>query len=94
MLHTLRQSPFQFDIHQMLPYLSPQDDLLLIEDGVYAALPGPVLASLGTMPIQIYALRQDIEARGLSAQISREITCVDYTEFVKLAVRHTQHFAW
>jgi len=95
MLHTLRHSPFQSDISSLLPYLQAGDALLLIEDGVIAALANSaVLKILLQHPITVYALREDVDARGLSAHISDKISCVGYPEFVKLVVKHQQHFAW
>ncbi|MRT58414.1 sulfurtransferase complex subunit TusB [Enterobacteriaceae bacterium RIT693] len=95
MLHTLRQSPFQCDISEMLRYVQPGDDLLLMEDGVIAALNNSrALELLLSAPISISALREDVEARGLIAQISSRVVCVSYTDFVRLAIKHDQQFAW
>ncbi|HEY3987050.1 sulfurtransferase complex subunit TusB [Cedecea sp.] len=95
MLHTLRQSPFQCDISEMLRYVQPGDDLLLMEDGVIAALNNSrALELLLSAPISISALREDVEARGLIAQISSKVVCVSYTDFVRLAIKHDQQFAW
>ncbi|AIR64169.1 sulfurtransferase complex subunit TusB [Cedecea neteri] len=95
MLHTLRQSPFQCDITEILRYTQPGDDLLLIEDGVIAALNGSrALELLLSAPITVSALQEDVEARGLSAQISSKIERVGYTDFVRLTIKHSQQFAW
>ncbi|MEF5008146.1 DsrH/TusB family sulfur metabolism protein, partial [Escherichia coli] len=40
MLHTLSHSPWQCDIDALLSMLREGDDLLLIQDGVLAALEG------------------------------------------------------
>ena len=40
MLHTLSHSPWQCDIDALLSMLRDGDDLLLIQDGVLAALEG------------------------------------------------------
>lgn len=95
MLHTLRHSPFQCDLAEILRFMQPGDDLLLIEDGVIAALGNSrALELLLSAPISVSALQEDIEARGLIAQISSKIECVSYTDFVRLAVKHDQQFAW
>ena len=95
MLHTLRQSPFQCDISEMLRYVQPGDDLLLIEDGVIAALNNSrALELLLSAPITVNVLREDVEARGLDVQISPRIGRVDYTDFVRLVIKHDQQFAW
>ncbi|VEB95128.1 tRNA 2-thiouridine synthesizing protein B [Cedecea lapagei] len=95
MLHTLRQSPFQCDISEMLRYMQPGDDLLLIEDGVIAALNhSRALELLLSAPITVSALQEDVEARGLAVQISTSVERVDYTDFVRLVIKHDQQCAW
>ncbi|NIG79312.1 sulfurtransferase complex subunit TusB [Klebsiella sp. Ap-873] len=95
MLHTLRHSPFQCDITEILRYTQPGDDLLLIEDGVIAALNGSrALELLLSAPITVHALQEDVEARGLVAQISSKVERVGYTDFVRLTIKHSQQFTW
>ena len=95
MLHTLRQSPFQCDITEIMRLVQPGDDLLLIEDGVIAALnDSRALELLLSAPITVSALQEDVEARGLSAQISSKVERVGYTNFVRLTITHIQQFAW
>ncbi len=95
MLHTLHQSPYQYDLTLLLRALTPEDGLLLLQDGVIAALEGcAALEKLCAAPINLYALKEDIEARGLSAQISTRIHQVDYTDFVRLTVAHPKMMAW
>lgn len=95
MLHTLRHSPWQSDISELSRMLQAGDDLLLIQDGVNAALDGGrYLESLLNAPITIYVLEDDIRARGLSAQISGSVVRVDYTDFVRLTVKHSAQMAW
>lgn len=95
MLHTLRYSPWQCDIAELLRMLQPGDDLLLIQDGVIAALEGGrYLESLLAAPITVYVLEEDIHARGLSAQISGSVVRVGYTDFVRLTVKHSAQMAW
>lgn len=95
MLHTLRQSPFQCDITEIVRLLQPGDDLLLIEDGVIAALNGGrALELLLSAPITVSALHEDVMARGLAAQLSPRVECVNYTDFVRLTIKHSQQIAW
>lgn len=94
MLHTLSHSPYECDLHTLLRALSPGDDLLLIQNGVIAALDGPVLELLLSAPIILSVLNEDIDARGLNAQISSSVTRVGYTEFVRLASKHCTQMAW
>ncbi len=94
-LHTLSRSPYQTDIDAMLRCVAPQDALLLLQDGVIAALAqGNTVARLLAQGVPVYALREDVEARGLAAQISTSILLVDYTEFVRLTAQHAVQLAW
>lgn len=95
MLHTLRHSPWHTDITALCRLLKVGDDLLLIEDGVLAMVEGnPFLEILRSAPITLYVLREDVEARGLAGQIPDDIASVDYTDFVRLAVKHPGQLAW
>lgn len=95
MLHTLRHSPWQCDIEGMLRMLRDGDDLLLIQDGVLAAIKGNRFVEiLNNAPINVFALREDVDARGLVGQISTKIDVVSYTDFVKLAVKHPTQMSW
>lgn len=95
MLHTLRHSPWQCDIAELMRMLQSGDDLLLIQDGVNAALEGGrYIESLLAAPITVYVLEEDIHARGLAAQISGNVVRVGYTDFVRLTVKHSAQMAW
>ena len=95
MLYTLMHSPWQCDIDTLLLLLEAQDDLLLLQDGVTAALLGSaMLEKLQNTPAKLWVLQEDVVARGLVAQISTSVTCVDYTEFVALTAKHQQQIAW
>lgn len=95
MLYTFRYSPYNADLKALLRYMRPEDCLLLTEDGVLAGLKetaslGALLSSAGA----VFALQEDIEARGLTAQFAAEIPRISYAGFVKLTVEHPQHIAW
>jgi tRNA 2-thiouridine synthesizing protein B len=95
MLHTLSTSPWHADIAAMLRLIKEGDDLLLLSDGVIAAVAqGRFLEILQSAPISIYALQEDIDARGLAGQIADSVIRVSYTEFVRLTVKHTGQLAW
>ncbi len=65
MLHTLSSSPWHTDLRAMLRLVKDGDDLLLLSDGVIAAIAGgPFLEILRSAPITIHALQDDIDARG------------------------------
>lgn len=94
-LHTLSHSPYRTDIDAMLRGVAPGDALLLLQDGVIAGLAqGGASARLLAPGVPVYALRADVEARGLVEQISSSVRLVDYTEFVRLTVQHAAQLAW
>lgn len=95
MLHTLSHSPWQCDIDGLQRMLRDGDALLLIQDGVLAAVEGSRYVEILTnTPIKVYALKDDIDARGLAGQISARIDVVGYNDFVNLAVAHTSQMNW
>lgn len=95
MLFTLQHSPFRCDLNGLLRLLKAGDDLLLLQDGVIAGLRATApLSALQQSGATLYVLRDDVEARGLSAQIATSIAVVDYTDFVALAVKNPQQMAW
>ncbi|AYY06763.1 sulfurtransferase complex subunit TusB [Enterobacter roggenkampii] len=95
MLHTLSHSPWQCDIDALLSMLRDGDDLLLIQDGVLAALEGSRFVEMLTnAPITVSALKDDLDARGLSGRISAKIDVVGYTDFVNLTVTHASQMNW
>ncbi|CAK9886506.1 MAG: Protein TusB [Candidatus Erwinia impunctatus] len=95
MLHTLSRSPYQCDLTTLLRLISADDDLLLIQDGVLAAIAGSTVSKvLSEQGITCYVLREDVMARGLTAQLAESVILTDYSGFVGLTVRHQQHMAW
>ncbi|WP_407438653.1 sulfurtransferase complex subunit TusB [Lelliottia sp.] len=95
MLHTLSHSPWHADIEGLLRILGDGDELLLIQDGVLAAIDGGrFIEILNNAPIKVIALKDDIDARGLAGQISTKIDVVGYTDFVKLTIKHSTQMSW
>jgi tRNA 2-thiouridine synthesizing protein B len=71
--------------------------ILLIEDGIYAALKGTAAAkklqeTMKTVPV--YALEPDIEARGMKGRIVEGVKLVDYGGFVDLVAEYPTTQAW
>lgn len=65
MLHTLSVSPWHADIAAMLRLMEHGDDLVLLSDGVTAAIAdGRFLEILQSAPITLYVLQDDVDARG------------------------------
>jgi len=67
--------------------------VLLIEDGVYNALPS-ILARHATEGIRVVALRTDADARGVSAKLASYVALADDRDFVQLVVDHKPIVTW
>ncbi|WP_321283299.1 sulfurtransferase complex subunit TusB [uncultured Vibrio sp.] len=72
---------------------SEQDDILLIEDAVYAANPQHQ-AFHHVKGTAVFALESDIQARGMGNRISPSVTVVTYTGFVELTVKQDKSLTW
>lgn len=95
MLFTLSNSPHHCDFSLLLKMVAPDDALLLMQDGVFAALHDSEACELLSKHVQsVYVLSEDLAARGLVGQISHKITLIDYTGFVALTEKHAQQTAW
>lgn len=95
MLYTLLHSPWQCDFDSLLLLLQEGDDVLLLQDGVTAALAGSQkLQQLLASPATLWVLEEDVMARGLTAQISANVSRLNYTGFVTLTTKHPQQVAW
>lgn len=98
MLHIVNKSPFERNaLDSCLRFGRDGSAVLLIEDGVYAVTRGNIAepkikAALGQM--KIYALRPDLEARGMQHAVLEGIQLVDYGGFVDLVTGHTAVQSW
>ncbi|WP_250658317.1 sulfurtransferase complex subunit TusB [Alkalimarinus coralli] len=98
-LHILNKSPkTPFPASQCARFISEQDSVLLIEDAVYYALPStiPLLlsTSLQSETTAIYALKEDLEARGILALAHKGVQLVSYDGFVELTASHDKSTSW
>ena len=98
MLHIVNKSPFQTSsLDSCLRLARPGSALLLIEDGVYAATTGSEAQeriSAACSQLKVYALRPDMDARGVAAKAIDGVTLVDYAGFVDLAAQHHSSQSW
>ena len=98
MLHTVNKSPFDHNtLETCLKYAKQGSAVLLIEDGVYAVAKGTAVSkqlqdALKTVPI--YALKPDVEARGIQNRVLDGVKLVDYAGFVDLVVEHNTVQSW
>lgn len=99
MLHTVNKSPFERNsLDTCLRLAKKGSAILLIEDGVIAAMKGTQQSSKlegATGNQDIFVLGPDLKARGLSEdQVIDGIKVVDYSGFVDLVEERGAVNAW
>lgn len=96
MLHTVNKAPHTHDcLDACLRVCGDDAAIVLIEDGVYAALVGSDSAErLCARAGAVYALQPDLAARGLIEQVRPQINVIDYTGFVQLCCEHASVQSW
>lgn len=99
MLHLINKSPFDRPaLESCLRLAQAGSSVLLIEDGVYAALrKATYAAAIGerTGELEFYVLGPDVSARGLDDKpLIDAIKLVDYAGFVDLVVEHEVIQSW
>jgi len=99
MLHTVNKSPFERrTLDACLRHAVKGAGVLLIEDGVYAAFGGTVVAEKVKAAMadhKIYVLGPDVSARGMSENhVIDGITVVDYGGFVDLVAEYDKVQSW
>jgi tRNA 2-thiouridine synthesizing protein B len=95
-LHILSHSPFADSrLASCLRLLGANDALLLTGDALYSLRPNTAnLQALQLLPtgIALYALDEDLVARGLTAP--ERVQAVDYPGFVELCSRYAKVNSW
>jgi len=98
MLHIVNKSPFQTStLDTCLRMAQAGNALLLIEDGIYAATAGSAAEARirqACTKLKVYALRPDMDARGVTGKLIEGVTPVDYAGFVDLTVEHSTSHSW
>ncbi len=99
MLHTVNKSPAEKNsLHSCLRLAQAGSDILLIENGVYAAMldaDSSETVSAALKVHRVFVLEPDLTCRGLSvAEVIPGIERVDYNGFVELAVANDSVFSW
>jgi len=101
MLYTISTSPYYGDFDSLISLLTEQDEVLLLQDGVLLGhkvssgnKDNNFLMQLKDKGIQVFALQNDVEARGLMPYMSSYVRQISYVDFVQLTVKHPQYFAW
>jgi tRNA 2-thiouridine synthesizing protein B len=98
MLHTVNKSPFEKDsLNSCLRLSLDGSSILLIEDGIYAALEGTSVSDSVKEAMKtkkVYALQEDVNARGMQSKVIDGIEQVDYAGFVNLVTEHDKVESW
>lgn len=99
MLHTVNKSPFERrTLDSALRHAVKGAGILLIEDGVYAAFDGTVVADKVKSALadhKVYVLGPDVTARGMTEKhVIDGIEIVDYEGFVDLVVEYDKVQSW
>ncbi|QJC34210.1 sulfurtransferase complex subunit TusB [Enterobacteriaceae endosymbiont of Donacia cinerea] len=99
MLYTLFSSPASCNFSLLLNILNKNDNLLLIQDGVLAGLKNSIfmkeiIKKKQKIKILIFAINDDILARGLSLNISEKIIRINYIKFVSLIIKNKKQIIW
>lgn len=96
-LHIVNRSPTQSDaLDSCIRRAQPGNAILLIEDAIYALL---ILEQLFSKhqklsQLEIYALAEDVTARGASQWCTEQIRLVDYQGFVALTEHYPSSLSW
>jgi len=99
MLHTVNKSPLERNtLASCIRLAKPGSAILLIEDGVYAALADAKSAELVKSAMKnfnFFVLEPDLRARGMTDKpLVDGINSVDYGGFVELSIEHDAVQSW
>lgn len=95
LLHTLCRSPAHSALRDCLAVLGPNDALLLLGDGVYAALAdGEAAALLAASGANVFVLEADAALAGVEGQLLPGAAVVDDEGFVALTEHYSRQLAW
>ncbi|WMY96662.1 MAG: sulfurtransferase complex subunit TusB [Arsenophonus sp.] len=101
MLYGISTSPYYTDINSLISLVMKEDEVLLMQDGVLMGHKtfstnndNYYLMQFKNKGIHVFALQDDVEARGLTPYISSYVCQISFIDFVKLTIKHTQYFSW
>lgn len=91
-LHHIQTSPRRDSALKLcLRYACKEDAILLSSDGVNALLLRQWAMALS--PFKLMVLKDDVVARGLSERL-KNVTLIDYNEFVAQSLLHDKVITW
>ena len=94
-LHTLNRAPDSAAFRDCLRFLTADDALLLLGDGIYAALKDSSSSEeLAVTGASLYVLEADASAAGIVNLLGNDLTLVDFAKFVELTEHFPRQQAW
>ena len=97
MLNIVNKSPLERNSLDACLRIGAPGALLLIEDGVYAAVRGTAVEAsvkAALARFRVYALLPDLEARAVADRVIDGVTTIDYGGFVDLVAEHNACQSW
>ena len=97
MLNIVNKSPLERSSLDACLRIGAPGALLLIEDGVYAAVRGTAVEVTITAALarfRVYALLPDLEARAVADRVVDGVTAIGYDGFVDLVTEHPNCQSW
>lgn len=92
-LHTISKSPDSQLLAQCLALCGDGDAILFIEDGVYHGVLAETLTKIPAA-IAVYALRDDLQARGLQERVDSRLKTASMEKFVGLCGDFDRVISW
>ncbi len=94
MLHIVNKSPFEKNsFSSCIDHAKEGSAVLLIEDGVFAALKGTRFSD-GLSKAKVYALKSDVDTRGIQENVDGSVELIDYSKFVDLVTENDRVQSW
>ncbi len=98
MRHIVNKSPYEKNaLDSCLRVAQAGNAVLLIEDGIYAAVRGGKSSEKlqqAAASLKLFALGPDVDARGMQGRLVDGVTVVDYAGFVDLVTSHSTNQSW
>ncbi|WWO97478.1 MAG: sulfurtransferase complex subunit TusB [Candidatus Dasytiphilus stammeri] len=97
MLHILSHPLHSIDLEVFLRFLMHGDEIFMLQDGIIMGFKtyNILFNELSIIPVATrYALKNDVEARGVLNLMSSNINLINYDEFITLSTTHIQQIHW
>lgn len=89
-VHLVQKSPFTSTaLASCLRVCAPTDVIVLMHDAVYGATQAREWPCA-----RVYAMADDIAARGIADRLTGGVTAIDYSDLVELCSQHRHSQSW